>query len=391
MHARRYGHPALARSFETGSSAWVASRLWASTHIILSTALLGNAIAVLDALRDERKKELMRIEALNRKLDQRLLDNLNMRASALRPDVARDAEGLTELEFVIGMCVELDMLDMDQVCDFPPRPSHAARPLPMPPVTAVPSPPYLLLPWCTTRPSSRPLGCATWMDQVTPFINKFHELDIDGNGRLGMADLRKQAARTKTMSSVTDLLWKQAVTRQHGTNMTAGKLRKAHQQAASAGDAPRSLQRWQSAGHLAPQLETVSAAPAPAMAAIRRASFNASRAPSSAASKIRSIGGIAGRLTWGGADANAVPPAVRGFAPATSQRPWMTGDRVLPAGQIASHTRLPPDAGAPGSSKPPLDDEQMTTDDVTALEEGVAGPSAAEGPSVADGTVVREL
>jgi len=81
----------------------------------------------------------MRLEALNRKLDHALLENLNMRAAALRPDVHRDAEGLTELEFVIGMCMELNMIDMDQ---------------------------------------------------IKPFIEQFRKLDVDGNGRLAYQDLR---------------------------------------------------------------------------------------------------------------------------------------------------------------------------------------------------------
>ena len=155
-----YGYPLLGQNADVSL---LASRMWASVHILLSVALLGDAIGTFDDLRDERKKEVKRIEALNRKLDQALLDNLNMRASALRPEVARDAEGLTELEFVLGMCVELDMVDMDQ---------------------------------------------------ITPFINKFRDLDVDGNGRLGMADLRLQTARTKTMTAVTELAWQAAVNRQ---------------------------------------------------------------------------------------------------------------------------------------------------------------------------------
>eukprot|EP00966_Prymnesium_polylepis_P277171 6404059-Prymnesium_polylepis.1 len=114
-------------------------RTWASLHILLSVSLLGESISTFDVLRAERAKELMRLEALNRKLDHALLENLNMRAAALRPDVHRDAEGLTELEFVIGMCMELNMIDMDQ---------------------------------------------------IKPFIEQFRKLDVDGNGRLAYQDLR---------------------------------------------------------------------------------------------------------------------------------------------------------------------------------------------------------
>ena len=108
---------------------------------MLSCALLGDTIRTFDQLRQERRKELKRVEALNHKLDIYLLDSLNMRAAALRPDVQRDADGLTELEFVIGMCIELGMLDRDQ---------------------------------------------------IQPFIQQFRNLDVDGNGRLGMDDLRVQ-------------------------------------------------------------------------------------------------------------------------------------------------------------------------------------------------------
>merc|ERR1711871_1684815 len=60
-------------------------------------------------------------------------------AMRLRPKVERDGEGLTELEFVLAMVIELGMLK--------------------------------------------------W-EQVRPFIKQFRTLDVDRSGRLGMEDLK---------------------------------------------------------------------------------------------------------------------------------------------------------------------------------------------------------
>lgn len=135
-----YGDPEIGKGIPEGQ--FKPGRVWASIHILLSVALLGDTISIIDELRIERRKELKRIQALNRKLDRPLLDNLNMRSAALRPDVNKTDDGITELEFVIGMCVELDMIDMDQ---------------------------------------------------IKPFIDQFRRLDILGSGRVGMKDLRLQA------------------------------------------------------------------------------------------------------------------------------------------------------------------------------------------------------
>ena len=89
--------------------------------------------------RKERAKDLKRVKALNRRLDLELLDKLNMRAAELRPDVQLHEDGINELEFVIGMSVELGVVDMDQ---------------------------------------------------IKPFIDQFRKIDVDGNGYLGMEDLR---------------------------------------------------------------------------------------------------------------------------------------------------------------------------------------------------------
>ena len=115
------------------------TRIWASVHILLSVSLLGDTISIFDDVRTERAKDLKRIDALNRRLDQALLDKLNMRAAELRPDVQLDEDGINELEFVIGMSVELGLVDMDQ---------------------------------------------------IKPFIDQFRKIDVNGNGHVGMKDLR---------------------------------------------------------------------------------------------------------------------------------------------------------------------------------------------------------
>ena len=76
--------------------------------------------------------------ALHRTLDQRLIETLEMSAAALRPEVSRDAEGLTELEFVICMACDVGLVDMKH---------------------------------------------------LQPFIDQFRSLDVIGNGRVGMKDL----------------------------------------------------------------------------------------------------------------------------------------------------------------------------------------------------------
>ena len=57
----------------------------------------------------------------------------------MRPQVNRDGEGVTELEFALGMLVELSIVDIGQ---------------------------------------------------VTPFIKQFRTLDVSGDGRLGPEDLK---------------------------------------------------------------------------------------------------------------------------------------------------------------------------------------------------------
>ena len=114
-------------------------QIWASVHILLSVSMLGDAIATVDNLTQRRRADLKYDQAVHRELDQRLIETLEMRAAQLRPEISRDAEGLTELEFAISMAVELGMVEMKS---------------------------------------------------LQPFLAQFRTLDVDGNGRVGMKDLQ---------------------------------------------------------------------------------------------------------------------------------------------------------------------------------------------------------
>ena len=82
-------------------------RLWACFHIMLSVCLLGELIPTFDELSTRRKATLERVRCLERVLDEELLDQLLTRAKIMRPLVIRDGKGLTELEFVLAMIVEV--------------------------------------------------------------------------------------------------------------------------------------------------------------------------------------------------------------------------------------------------------------------------------------------
>ena len=144
-------------------------KIWACFHICMSVGLLGELISSFDELRGQRAETLKHIESLERKLDEELLERLMKRARALRPNLKRDGEGLTELEFVIGMCLELEVVKYEQ---------------------------------------------------LRPFVKQFRVFDEDGSGRLGVADLtaathmthdeierRRKALKSNTVSkSVSELM-----------------------------------------------------------------------------------------------------------------------------------------------------------------------------------------
>jgi len=117
-------------------------KLWATFHIIISVSLLGDLIATLDELRDERRALLAKVAQLTRKLDSQLLADLMQTAIDLRPNLIRDGEGVTELEFVLCMLIKLEIVE--------------------------------------------------W-GKVRPFIQKFRSFDYDGTGRLGQNDLDMMA------------------------------------------------------------------------------------------------------------------------------------------------------------------------------------------------------
>jgi len=105
---------------------------------MLSVAMLGELINTFDELAKKRAATLARVQQLGRKLDKDLLDQLLARAKTMRPLVIRDGKGLTELEFVLAMLVELHVVE-----------------------------------WTMVR----------------PFILQFRTLDVNGDARLGHEDL----------------------------------------------------------------------------------------------------------------------------------------------------------------------------------------------------------
>ena len=120
-----------------------AGKVWACVNIFLSVCLLGELFSTIDELRSQRKVMVQKVDRLRRRMDPDLLTSLLSRAKELRPKVQRDGRGLTELEFVLAMAIELKLLD--------------------------------------------------W-DAVRPFLTRFRSLDQDSDGRLGEADLQTLAA-----------------------------------------------------------------------------------------------------------------------------------------------------------------------------------------------------
>ena len=92
----------------------VGGRLWASLHIIVAVALVGELLGTVGELAMNRAETLKRIACLERQFDRPLLNQLLARATSMRPKVKRDGKGLTELEFVLAMCIELDVVQVSQ-------------------------------------------------------------------------------------------------------------------------------------------------------------------------------------------------------------------------------------------------------------------------------------
>ena len=197
-------------------------RLWASVHILVSVALLGELIQTFDELRMKRAKTMARIRMLTTRLTEPMLDHLLEHATVLRPRVVRDGLGLTELEFVLVRTARLDR--PTQRTRLPPRACpHACTPTlkPIPGNDApaaqlralppVPSPCRLARVLTATLfcgHSSRAHGTQAMMlelgvvelGNVQPFIKQFRLLDADGNARLGRADL--DATKDKSLAEL---------------------------------------------------------------------------------------------------------------------------------------------------------------------------------------------
>jgi potassium channel subfamily K len=122
-----------------------AGKIWACCHIILSVAMLGELIGSFGELKEDRAASLQRIAQLTRKLDNGLVNLLLQHATELRPKVIRDGKGVTELEFVIGMLIELDIVE--------------------------------------------------WGD-LRPFIKQFRSYDTTGDGRVGLEDVKRSLAES---------------------------------------------------------------------------------------------------------------------------------------------------------------------------------------------------
>jgi hypothetical protein len=118
----------------------MSAKVWAIFHILFSVAMLGEIITTVDQLREERAAQLAKVAQLRRRLDEQLLQHLSRQVVKLRPQAQPgEKDGLTELEFVLCMLLELGIVD--------------------------------------------------W-SQVRPFIKQFRKLDVDANGRLDDLDYK---------------------------------------------------------------------------------------------------------------------------------------------------------------------------------------------------------
>eukprot|EP00316_Scyphosphaera_apsteinii_P011737 CAMPEP_0119313866 /NCGR_PEP_ID=MMETSP1333-20130426/30696_1 /TAXON_ID=418940 /ORGANISM="Scyphosphaera apsteinii, Strain RCC1455" /LENGTH=420 /DNA_ID=CAMNT_0007318837 /DNA_START=140 /DNA_END=1402 /DNA_ORIENTATION=- len=134
------------------------AKVWACVHMLVSVIFFGEILTTVSVLGEERAANARRIKELERELDKHLLMKSIKRAMSLRPRVQRDGEGLTELEFVVIMLLELGYVD---------------------------------------EPA------------ITPFVKQFRKLDVDGNGRIGLEDLK--VLEENSASSLAELRKKQAM------------------------------------------------------------------------------------------------------------------------------------------------------------------------------------
>jgi hypothetical protein len=93
-------------------------RLWSCFHILISVAMLGEVISNIGELRAQRHDMLQRVRAFMTQVDGPMLDRLIEYAKKLRPLVTRDDLGLTELEFILTMMIDLKVVEIDKMTPF---------------------------------------------------------------------------------------------------------------------------------------------------------------------------------------------------------------------------------------------------------------------------------
>ena len=93
-------------------------RLWSCFHILISVAMLGEVITNIGELRAQRHDMLQRVRAFMTQVDGPMLDRLIEYAKKLRPLVTRDDLGLTELEFILTMMIDLKVVEIDKMTPF---------------------------------------------------------------------------------------------------------------------------------------------------------------------------------------------------------------------------------------------------------------------------------
>ena len=91
---------------------------FATFHMIFSVVLLAELLGTIGTVSSERAALLARVDQLQKRLDDALVTRMVATAKTLRPLVQRDGEGVTELEFALGMLVELEIVSIGQVTPF---------------------------------------------------------------------------------------------------------------------------------------------------------------------------------------------------------------------------------------------------------------------------------
>ena len=85
-------------------------RIFSSCHMLVGVSLFAEFIATIDSGRSELQLARQRLKAVKQQLDKNLLNRLNGISNELRP-LDNDPGGISELEFVIGMMLELGFVD----------------------------------------------------------------------------------------------------------------------------------------------------------------------------------------------------------------------------------------------------------------------------------------